>query len=208
MKPSGNPLSGLSQQEAQALLSQYGYNETVESKTPLWKMFFLKFWNISAWMLESIIILSLFLRNYSDAAVVAVFLIVNSVIVFMQDRKASDAVALLKKKLSIQVHVLRDGNWRTIPARELVPGDVIRLRRGDFVPADLELVEGRITVNQSSLTGESGNVSKKEKDGIYSGSVVTQGEATARVVSTGEKHFTVKRSICSKRLLHNHISIR
>jgi len=178
-------LTGLSQQEADRLLQQYGYNETIEKKIPPWKLFLKKFWNLSAWMLESIIILSLIIRNYSDAAVVSCFLLTNAIIVFIQDYKASDAVKLLRKKLSVSVHVLRDSEWKTIPARELVPGDVIRLQTGDFIPADLKLTEGSITVNQASLTGESGGIIKKKGDDIYSGSVITEGETTAKVISTG-----------------------
>ncbi|MCD8177205.1 MAG: plasma-membrane proton-efflux P-type ATPase [Tannerellaceae bacterium] len=178
-------VTGLSQQEVDALLKQYGYNETIEKKIPLWKLFLKKFWNLSAWMLESIIILSLITHNYSDAAVVSCFLLVNSIITFVQDYKASDAEQLLRNKLSISVQVLRDGSWKTIPARELVPGDIMRLRTGDFVSADLQLIEGSITIDQSSLTGESGDIEKNKGDDLYSGSVITQGETTAQVISTG-----------------------
>ncbi|MCD7935990.1 MAG: plasma-membrane proton-efflux P-type ATPase [Tannerellaceae bacterium] len=178
-------ITGLSQQQVEELLRQYGYNETNEKKRSPWKLFLKKFWNLSAWMLEGIILISLIIQNYSDAAVVGCFLLANSIITFLQDYKASDAAELLKQKLSISVQVLRDNEWKTIPARELVPGDVARLRTGDFVPADLKLIEGSITVDQSSLTGESGGIKKNKGDDLYSGSVIIEGETTAKVGATG-----------------------
>lgn len=138
-----------------------------KKKTAPWKLFLKKFWNLSAWLLEVLVILSLFLHNYADAAFITVVLIINSVTVYLQDKRALHAVDALKKQLRISVNTLRDGHWKNLPARELVPGDVIRLRTGDFVPADVTLTEGNITVNQASLTGESTDISKKEKDAVF-----------------------------------------
>jgi H+-transporting ATPase len=180
-----DPGKGLNQLEAENLLKQYGYNEVLSKKSNPILLFSKKFWGITAWMLEVIIILSWFLHKYSDAYIVMGLLVFNAVIGFVQEYNADNAVESLKKKLQINVKLLRDGEWKTLGARELVPGDIIRIRIGDFVPADIKIIGGDISVDQSALTGESLEVEKKAEEIIYSGSIVTKGEATGIATLTG-----------------------
>ena len=180
-----DPAKGLSQSEVQSLIKEYGYNEVPEKKTNTLLKFLSRFWGLTAWMLELIIILSWFLHKHSDAYIVLGLLLFNAIIGFVQEHNAANAVEALKKKLQVSVKVLRDALWKIMPARELVPGDVIRIRKGDFVPADVKTIQGEISIDQSALTGESLEVEKKSSEIIYSGSIVTKGEATGMVTLTG-----------------------
>ena len=113
----------------------------------------------------------------------------NSTLSFAEEQKASSAVEALKKKLQINVRVLRDSTWQTVPSKELVPGDIVRVRPGDFVPADIKMHGNELQVDQSALTGESGLIEKKSDDLLYSGSIVKRGEANGIVTSTGVKTY-------------------
>ena len=135
-------------------------------------------------------LLSLALKSYFDVLVIGALLLVNAIIGFVQEQKASGAVEELKQRLQINARVLRDGSWRGLPAAELVPGDIVRVRAGDFVPADLKVIEkSELSVDQSTLTGESLAVDRKAGDLLYSGSVVRRGETNGVVVATGTKTF-------------------
>jgi len=123
--------------------------------------FLRKFWGIPAWMLELIMVLSAVLRKFSDLAVVGALLVINAVLSFTQERRAAGVVAALRKRLQVNARVRRDSNWQVIPARELVPGDIVRVRPGDIVPADLKLLTEAVSVDQSALTGESKDVEKE-----------------------------------------------
>lgn len=180
---------GLSLKEVQKRIGEYGYNEVPEIKQRRITRFARNFWGSIAWMLEITILLCLLLVKYFEATVVAFLLIFNSVIGFAQEEKANSALDFLKQKLKINAKVKRDGKWTMIPARELVPGDIIRLRAGDFVPADVEVAEGTVEVDQSALTGESVSVEKNIKDVIFSGSTIKRGEITGVVTSTGPKTY-------------------
>jgi len=140
-------------------------------------------------MLETVVILSWYLKKYPDMAIVAGLLVVNAILSFVEERQAEREVDALKGRLTVNAKVLRDEKWSTTPARQLAPGDVIRLRAGDFVPADIKLADGELHVDQSSLTGESGLVTKSNAGNIYSGSVVQRGEATGVVLTTGKATF-------------------
>ncbi len=180
-----DPAKGLNQSEVESNRKEYGYNEVLEKKANPIFLFLKKFWGLSAWMLEVIIILSWFLHKYSDAYIVLGLLVFNAIIGFIQEYNAANAVEALKKKLQINVKLLRDAIWKTFPARELIPGDIIRIRIGDFVPADVKIIQGEISIDQSALTGESLEIEKKSQDIIFSGSIVTKGEATGMVTVTG-----------------------
>lgn len=180
-----DPAKGLNQSEAENQLKRHGYNEVLSKKSNPIFLFLKKFWGITAWMLELIVILSWFLHKRSDAYVVLGLLVFNAIIGFVQEYNAANAVDALKKKLQINVKLLRNAVWQTLAARELVPGDIIRIRVGDFVPADVKIILGAISIDQSALTGESLEVEKKPEEIIYSGSVVTKGEATGIVTLTG-----------------------
>jgi H+-transporting ATPase len=181
--------SGLNSTEAQNRLKQFGYNEVPEKKTSSVLRFAKKFWGLTAWMLEIIIILSWFLQRYADLYIVTGLLVFNSILGFFEEQRASNAVEALKEKLHVNARVLRDGVWKVVAARELVPGDVVRTRSGDFVPADVKVVTGELEVDQSALTGESIAAEKKPDDLLYSGSMVKRGESNGVVVSTGVKTY-------------------
>ena len=150
-----NPDAGLTHAEVDLRRKEHGYNEVTEGKRHPVLTFLRKFWGLSAWMLEVIMILSAILRKYPDLAVVSTLLVVNAVVSFIQERRAAGVVAALRKRLQVNARVRRDSSWQAIPAREIVPGDIVRVRPGDIIPADLKLLAGALTVDQSALTGES-----------------------------------------------------
>jgi len=190
VKSLGSDLNaGLKSSEVENRLKQYGHNEVLEKKTSSIVRFATKFWGLTAWMLEIIIVLSWFLQRYADLYIVTGLLVFNSILGFFEEQKASNAVEALKEKLRVNARVLRDGAWKTVPARELVPGDIVRTRSGDFVAADLKIVKGDLGVDQSALTGESMEVEKKPDDVLYSGSVVRRGESNGVVISTGTRTY-------------------
>src|SRR5664279_3447705 len=147
---------GLTQEEAKKRLVKYGPNEIEEKKTnPLLK-FLTYFWGPIPWMIEAAVILSAVARHWPDFGINLLLLLANAVVGFWEEHQAGNAIAALKAKLAIKARVKRDGKWVTPAARELVPGDVIRLRLGDIVPADARLLAGDpVEVDQSALTGES-----------------------------------------------------
>ncbi|MDR2700101.1 MAG: plasma-membrane proton-efflux P-type ATPase [Nitrososphaerota archaeon] len=177
--------TGLNSAEVESRRNQFGFNEVTEKKTNRWLQFVKKFWGLTAWLLEIIIVLSIFLHRYTDVYIILGLLILNAVLGFEEEIRASNAVESLKEKLWVNARILRDGVWRVLPAREIVPDDVIRIRSGDFVPADVKIMTGHLEVDQSVLTGESFCVEKKSEDILYSGSVVKRGEVNGIVVSTG-----------------------
>jgi H+-transporting ATPase len=181
--------TGLTSAEAEKKLKQYGYNEVAEKKPNPAGQFARKFWGLSAWMLEAIIILSYFLQRYADMYIILGLLVFNAVLSFIEEQQASGVVEALKEKLRVNARVLRDGTWSARPARELVPGDVVRIRQGDFVPADVKIAQGILEIDQSALTGESMTVEKKPGDLLYSGSIVKRGESSGVVASTGTKTY-------------------
>ncbi|XHH08582.1 MAG: plasma-membrane proton-efflux P-type ATPase [Candidatus Bathyarchaeia archaeon] len=181
--------TGLNQAEVEQKRRQFGFNEVPEKKANLWLQFAKKFWGLTAWLLEIIIVLSLFLQNYTDVYIVLGLLVLNAILGFEEEIRASKAVEALKEKLRVNARVLRESAWKILPAREIVPGDVVRIRPGDFVPADVKTVSGHLEVDQSALTGESFAVEKNPGDLLYSGSIVKRGESNGIVVSTGVKTY-------------------
>src|ERR1017187_9922995 len=150
-----NPETGLTRAEVDTRRKQHGYNEVTEQAGHPVLKFLGKFWGVSAWMLELIMVLSVVLRKYSDLAVVSALLIVNAVLSFLQESRAAGVVETLRRRLQVSARVRRDSSWQVIPARELVPGDIVRVRPGDIIPADVKLLTGALSVDQSALTGES-----------------------------------------------------
>jgi H+-transporting ATPase len=181
---------GLPSSEVEKRLQQYGPNEIPEKKVNPIVKFLGYFWGPIPWMIEAAVIVSAFIQHWIDFGIIFVLLMVNAVVGFWQERKAGNAIELLKQKLAPKARVLRDGKWREIPARELVPGDVVRVRLGDIIPADIKLFEGNyLLVDESALTGESLPVEKHIGDVGYAGSIVRQGEMNALVVSTGKNTY-------------------
>jgi len=183
------PDTGLTHAEVDVRRKEHGYNEVAEKKGHPVLMFLGKFWGLSAWMLELIMVLSAMLGKFSDLVVVGALLVVNVVLSFMQEHRAAGVVETLRRRLQVSARVLREANWQVIPARELVPGDIVRVRPGDIIPADVKLLTGALSVDQSALTGESKDVDKATGDVLSSGSVVRRGEGNGVVMLTGAKTY-------------------
>jgi H+-transporting ATPase len=180
-----DPTTGLTETEAKQRIERYGANAIEEKQKNPVIAFFKRFWGLTAWMLEVAIVLSFVLGNYLDLYIITALLLVNAFLGFFQEQQATRAVKSLKQKLQLQARVLRDGLWTTISAKDLVPGDIIRIRSGDFVPSDFKIIDAEITADQSAITGESMPLEKKKSDLIFSGSMIRKGEATGIVTSTG-----------------------
>jgi H+-transporting ATPase len=181
-----NADQGLSGDEAAKRLTQYGYNEIREKEEPLWHRVFRRFWGPIPWMIEIAAVLSALVRKWDDFIIIAVMLLVNAGLDFFQEHRALNALKALKQRMTAEIIVMRDGHFKTIPARELVPGDIVKLRIGNIVPADVQLLHGDyLLLDQSALTGESLPVSKKPNEVAYASTIVKQGEMSAVVVNTG-----------------------
>jgi H+-transporting ATPase len=181
--------NGLKTDEAAERLKSYGHNEVPQKKANPYLRFAKKFWGLTAWMLEAIIILSWVLQRYADLYIVTGLLVFNAVLAFTEEQKASSAVEALQEKLQVNARTLRDEKWNSLLSRDLVPGDVVRVRAGDFVPADVKVVDGALEVDQSALTGESAVIEKRAEDLLYSGSIIKRGESTGIVVLTGTRTY-------------------
>ena len=189
-KKLGSSPDGLSQAEAQKRLTQYGPNEIEEKKTNPFLKFLTYFWGPIPWMIEVAVILSAVVRHWPDFVIILLLLLANAVVGFWEEHQAGNAIAALKAKLAIKARVKRDGKWINPAARELVPGDVIRVRLGDIVPADARLLEGDpVEVDQSALTGESLPATRKPGEAVFSGSIIRQGEIGALVYATGANTY-------------------
>ncbi|MEP6842608.1 MAG: plasma-membrane proton-efflux P-type ATPase, partial [Pseudolysinimonas sp.] len=182
--------NGLSQEDAAGRWVKYGPNEIAEKKTYAILTFLGYFWGPIPWMIEVAVILSAVVGHWPDFIIILVLLLANAMVGFVEERQAGNAVAALKAELAITATVKRDGVWAEHPARELVPGDVIRVRLGDIVPADVRLLAGAsVEVDQSALTGESLPVSLTAGDAAYSGSIIRQGETDGMVYATGSATY-------------------
>jgi H+-transporting ATPase len=162
----------LSTEEVKKRLLQYGYNEVSEKKTSPIVKFLTYFWGQIPWMIEIAAILSAIIQHREDFVIIFALLFVNAGVGFWQEHKAQNAIELLKQRLALKARVRRDGKWLQIPSREVVPGDVVRTRLGDIIPADIRLMEGDyLLVDESALTGESLPVEKHTSEIAYSGSI-------------------------------------
>ncbi len=181
---------GLSREEAARRLAEYGPNELPEKKeNPLLK-FLSYFWGPIPWMIEAAAVLSAVVQHWADFVIILVLLAMNALVGFWEEYQAGNAIAALKAKLALVAKVRRDGAWTTVPSRELVPDDLIRVRIGDIVPADARLVSAEeMEVDQSALTGESLPVTRGEGETVYSGSIVRRGEGDAVVTATGQQSY-------------------
>jgi H+-transporting ATPase len=179
------PYSGLTSFQVEAARKDHGYNEVQSAPSRGWVRFFGRFWGISAWMLELIMLLSAAMKKYPDLAVVSTLLVVNAVVGSMLERRSAGVVEALRRQLRVSARALRDGSWTTVPARELVPGDLVRIRSGDVVAADLRLVAGALSLDVSSITGESGGSEAIVGAEVASGAVVRAGEGSGLVLRTG-----------------------
>jgi H+-transporting ATPase len=198
-----NPEQGLSAAQVKERLSRYGYNEVEEKEEALWHRVFRRFWGPIPWMIEIAAILSAIVREWEDFIIIVIMLLVNAFLDFFQEHRALNALKALKQQLANEVVVRRAGVFKTIPARELVPGDIVKLRIGDIVPADVQLLEGDyLLIDQAALTGESLPVSKKRNEVAYANTIIKQGEMPAVVVNTGaDTNFHTVVSLVAKATL-------
>jgi H+-transporting ATPase len=180
---------GLTTAEAEARLKQYGPNAVVEEKAHPVKAFVKRFWAPIPWLLEATIMIQLFLGERVEAAVIGGLLVLNATLSLLQEGRAQKALALLRQQLRVLARVRRDGVWTSLSAEDLVPGDVVHLRQGTIVSADIKLEDGSLLVDQSALTGESAAASLESGKTAYAGSMVRGGEATGEVTATGARTF-------------------
>ncbi len=178
--------TGLTSAEAKIRLEKYGFNEIPEKDESLFHRIFRRFWGPIPWMIEIAAVLSAVVKKWEDFAIITIMLLVNAVLDFYQESKALNAIKALKSSVAQKSLVMRDGKWADMDAKEIVPGDIVKLKLGDIVPADAKLVQGDfITADMSALTGESLPVTKKTGDEIYGNAVIKKGEMIARVTKTG-----------------------
>jgi H+-transporting ATPase len=181
---------GLSTSEVTRRLEEYGPNELPEHPRSTVRKFLSYFWGPIPWMIEAAAILSAAVHHWADLAIILVLLVGNAIVGFWEEYQADTAIEALKSKLAPTARVRRAGTWQTIDARQIVPGDLIRLRLGNVVPADARLRDdGEVQVDQSALTGESLPVTRTRGDAVYSGSIFKRGEADATVIATGANTF-------------------
>jgi H+-transporting ATPase len=189
-KKLGSSPDGLSQDEAKKRLTQYGPNEIPEKKANPFLKFLGYFWGPIPWMIEGAVILSGVVKHWLDFFIILFLLCSNAVVGFWEERQAGNAIAALKATLAKTAQAKRDGKWASPKASELVPGDVIRLRLGNIVPADARLLAGDpVQVDQSALTGESLPATRKSGEAVFSGSIIRKGEIDAMVYATGAKTY-------------------
>jgi H+-transporting ATPase len=180
---------GLGESEARNRLQIFGYNEIKEKKKNPFLEFILRYWGPMPWLLELAMILSFILRHYPEGIIIFALLTVNAIIGYIHSLGSQKAIELLKKKLAIKAKVFREGRWEIRDAKEIVPGDVIVIKLGDIVPADAMIISGELSIDESSITGESLPVEKKQQSIVYSGSEVRRGETRCVVVNTGANTY-------------------
>jgi H+-transporting ATPase len=181
---------GLTEAEAARRLEKFGENALVEHRVGAFRRLAAFFWGPIPWMIEAAAALSGIVRHWADLTIIVAMLLINAGVGFWQEYKADTAIAFLKRRLALKARVRRDGEWKDIDAKLLVPGDVVDLKLGRIVPADVKLLAGTyLSVDQSALTGESLPVDKKPGDAAYSGSIVKLGEMTGVVTATGMRTY-------------------
>lgn len=184
---------GLSSEEAQKRLDEYGPNAIPEHKRSPLKKFMGYFWGPIPGMIEIAAILSALIQRWEDFVIITLLLLLNAVVGFWQENKADNAIELLRKRMALKARVLRDGKWNEVPSSNIVPGDIVWVRLGEIIPADIKLLDkGYLLIDESALTGESLPVEKHQSDIAFSGSVVQQGEMNAVVLSTGVESYLGK----------------
>src|ERR1039457_2851681 len=178
---------GLSSEEARQRLEKVGPNAMPDTTLHPLRRALGKFWAPVPWMLEAAIVLELVLGKDVEAVIIAALLVFNAALGLFQESRAQATLAALKSRLALNASVRRDGAWKTVPAAELVRGDVVKLSLGGVVPADVHLVEGSVLLDQSMLTGESLPIEAGPGVDTYAGALVQRGEATAEVTDRSEE---------------------
>lgn len=181
----GTTIDGISAEEADNRVRKFGYNEIVEMKKNSLLEFFRRYWGPMPWLLELAIVLTVILNHYTESAIIFILLTTNAIIGYLQSQNSQKAVEMLKRKLEVKAKVLRDGKWMLKEAKDIVPGDIISIKLGDLVPADVNIISGEISADESALTGESLPKNLHQSDIAYSSTIVKSGEAKCVVVNTG-----------------------
>jgi len=179
--------TGLTSDEARRRLDKVGPNTMPDTSLHPLRMALVKFWAPVPWMLEAAIVLELALGKYVEAGIIAALLVFNAALGLFQESRAQATLAALKSRLALNASVRRGDVWMTLPAADLVPGDVIKLSLGGVVAADARLIGGGILLDQSMLTGESMPVEAGAGVQTYAGALVRHGEAIAEVTATGAR---------------------
>ena len=179
--------NGLTSDEARRRLATAGPNSMPDTTENPLRRALTKFWTPIPWMLEAATILELVLGKYVEAGIIAVLLLFNAALGFFQEGRAQTTLAALKKRLALTASVRRDGAWKSLPAADLVPGDIIKLSLGGVVAADVKLLEGSVLLDQSMLTGESIGTEAGPGFQTFAGALVRRGEAVAEVTATGTR---------------------
>jgi len=186
-KQSGSSPNGLTSEEARCRLEKFGPNAMPDTNVHPLRTAVEKFWAPVPWMLAAAIMLELVLGKYVEAAIIGALLVFNAALGLFQESRAQATLAALKSRLALTASVRRDGVWKTVPAAELVPGDVVKLSLGGVVAADVQLTGGEVLLDQSMLTGESVPIEAGAGVQTYAGALVRRGEAVAQVTSTGAR---------------------
>jgi H+-transporting ATPase len=182
-----DPAAGLSSEEARRRLAAAGANAVQDVVQRPISRALKKLWAPVPWMLEAAVLLQLALGEYIEASAVGFLLVFNAGLGFFQEGRAQATLEALKSRLALTASVRRDGVWKTLPAAELVEGDVVKLSLGTVVPADVRLIDGSVLVDQSMLTGESVPIEAGPGFATYAGALIRRGEAVAEIVATGER---------------------
>lgn len=180
-------VAGLSQAEAQKLLDQYGLNQVPKVSFSFWKEFTGKLWNLSAWILEAALLLECLLGKWIQSGFVLLMLLFAAYNGASQKKKSRKVLSQISQELTPQVAVCRDGRWQKLDSKYLVPGDLVSLKRGDILAADTQILEGKLTLDESSITGEANAIKKTAKETAFAGTTVLDGEALATVTATGTR---------------------
>lgn len=178
---------GLTTEEARSRLLTFGTNAMPDTTVHPLRSALAKLWAPVPWMLEAAIVLQIALGDYTEAAIIFVLLLFNAMLGFFQEARSQATLSALKSQLALFTSVLRNGNWETLPAADLVPGDMVKLSLGSVVAADVRLSAGNILLDQSMLTGESVPIEAGIGVQTYSGALVRRGEAEAEVTATGTR---------------------
>ena len=178
-------LHGLSKSEVQKRQRKYGLNLVEGSHFNLFRKIMSGLWGFSAWVLEFALIVEIILKEYKQVFFILLLLLFAAVNGALQQKRTQQLLAPLKKDLKIHVQVLRDDKWQIISADQLVPGDIISLKQGEILPADVTLISGKIGTDESSITGESAMILHDENSEVLSGVSVIYGAGIARVIRTG-----------------------
>ena len=180
-------IRGLTGEEARLRFEQYGANAVPDTEPGAWLRVLAKFWAPVPWMLEAAILLQFMLHKYLESAVIGMLLLFNGALGLLQEGRARATLEALKERLALNAVALRDGQWRTLMAADVVPDDIVKLTLGGIVPADVRLIEGNVLLDQSMLTGESLPVEASAGSITYAGALVRRGEALAQVTATGRR---------------------